>query len=134
MIAGVLLLASCGGPANEESRSPVPAQRTAAANDQRLEAALDAADLALQERDHAMGGGVYTAIDAAGRGVDIATTLEPTPGGVDRAVDLCTTAAAVVRGYRVSVDARNGRLLAFKIHDRCQRVHLKATTTLWTVL
>lgn len=133
MVAGVLLLASCSGAGDEEPAVPVPPERADSEDAQHLDEALQQADLALTELDGKTEGAVYKGIRQAGRGVDIDTTLPPTADSVDRAVDLCATAAPVVDGYRVSVHARNGRLLAFKIQGGCKRVHMKATTTLWNV-
>ena len=130
MVAAALLLAACGTPADEQSR---PSQVAPSEESQRLDAALRQADLALTEFDDAHKGDVYKGIRGAGRGVDIDTTLAATATSVGRAVELCNAAAPHLAGYRVAVHARNGRLLAFRVHDRCRRMHMKATTTLWSV-
>lgn len=127
------MLAACTSAPNGESAIPARAERTEPDGDEQLDAALHEADLALTRHDDAPGGGVYRGIRQAGRGVGIDTALAPTARSVHRAVELCATAASVVDGYRVAVHARNGRLLAFRVNGPCRRVHMKATTTLWSL-
>ncbi len=129
VLAALLLLAAACDRPTTETRRPSAEQTPAARG-----AGLEGPDAALAKLDRSLGGGVYAGIERQGRALAIATTLPATPASIRVATRMCATASAAMDGEsRVTVDARNGRLLAFKIHGDCQRVHLKARTTLWAV-